>query len=136
MRNNKEDEVKTRLTYENYENRFIWESPYSDVSMEDILEAFYGILVASTWQPATIIEAMGDFYEDHKYILGDDENDEIVYPDVYEEDDHFDPDPQDGFKTKNYGRDYPESSKTFEGFHGFPKLNDDVLPKGCTDITW
>lgn len=61
------DEVKTRLVYESGDNRFIWESPYCDVSMEDILDAFYGILVGATWQPDTIMKGFKEFLEEHEF---------------------------------------------------------------------
>ena len=75
---NKIDEVNTRLIYENNDNRFIWESPYSDVSMEDILNALYGILVADTWLPVTVIECMKDFVDEHSYLLSEDNDEDNI----------------------------------------------------------
>lgn len=73
MRTN--DETKTRLTFETNENRYIWESPYMDISVEDVIDAVYGMLVAATWQPATIIEAFKDFADDHMYIVNQNDQD-------------------------------------------------------------
>lgn len=67
------DEVKTRLVYESNDNRYIWESPFVDASIEDILDAFFGMMVSATWQPVTVIEAMRDFAEEHSYMLDDDD---------------------------------------------------------------
>lgn len=83
------DEVKTRLIYENNEDRFIWESPYSDVSMEDILDAFYGILIGSTWQPITILQAMKDFLEEHHMYEDNDEYDEDPRPEDLKPQPHY-----------------------------------------------
>ena len=66
---NKNDEIKTRLVFESEDNRYLWESPYADASMDDILPAFYGLLVAATWQPETIIKCMKDFVEENEYVL-------------------------------------------------------------------
>lgn len=54
----------TRLTLESYSNKIQWESPHSDASMEDLLYAFYGLCVAATWSPKTILENMRDFAEE------------------------------------------------------------------------
>ena len=128
MRNN--DDVKTRLVYENDENRYIWESPYNDVSMEDILDAFFGMMVSATWQPITVIEAMRDFVAEHSYMLEDEDEDDYEYDE--------DPRPDDGFKIKEEGKNYPETTIKFDGFHNPLPLNnqDNILPKGATDITW
>lgn len=72
---NTNDEVKTRLVFETENDRYIWESPYVDVSMEDILDAFFGMLVSATWQPETVISCMRDYAEDHSYMLDDGCND-------------------------------------------------------------
>ena len=70
---NKNDEVKTKLVYETEDDRYIWESPYMDVDMQDILDAFFGMLVSATWQPTTIINAMQDFVYEHNDLLDSDE---------------------------------------------------------------
>lgn len=67
------DKVKTRLVYETEDDRYIWESPYMDVDMQDILDAFFGMLVSATWQPTTIINAMQDFVCEHNDLLNSDE---------------------------------------------------------------
>ena len=69
------DKVKTRLVYETENDRYIWESPYMDVDMQDILDAFFGMLVSATWQPITIINAMKDFVDEHHDMLDSDDID-------------------------------------------------------------
>ena len=65
------DEIKTRLVFENYDKRFIWETPYNDVTIEDVLNAFYGMMVSATWLPETVISGMQNFVEEHSDILDD-----------------------------------------------------------------
>jgi len=81
------DKVKTRLVYETENDRYIWESPYMDVDMQDILDAFFGMLVSATWQPSTIIDAMKDFVDEHNYMLDSDEPDYGFDSDEGEDDD-------------------------------------------------
>ena len=58
-------ETQTRLTLEcNDGHRYIWESPYFDDTLDDILEAFYGLLIAASWQPENVINGMKDFVEE------------------------------------------------------------------------
>lgn len=78
-KNNNEDQVKTRIVIENDDNRFVWESPYADVTMDDMLNAFYGLLVGCTWLPYTVISSMKDFVEEHQYVL--DKYDPMKSPD-------------------------------------------------------
>lgn len=133
MREDKEP--KTRLIFENYENRFIWESPYSDVTMDDILNAFYGMMIAATWQPETAISAMKDFAEEHGYLFEKDEED------GYDEDNCYklktwNGDNKSCCKIKVEGKEHSEEPRRFDGFQNpLPLNNENVLPKGC-DITW
>ena len=68
-KNNNEDQVRTRIIVEDDDNRFVLESPYADVTMDDMLNAFYGLLVGCTWLPYTVISSMKDFVEEHQYVL-------------------------------------------------------------------
>ena len=72
-----DSETKTRLTFETENFRQTWESPYFDNSVEDILDALYGMLVTATWQPSTIISAMKGYAEDHSYLLYEGNENEI-----------------------------------------------------------
>ena len=58
------DRKKTKLTLESNGNVFSWETPYSDVSMKDLLYAFYGACVSATWLPKTVLCAMHNFSEE------------------------------------------------------------------------
>ena len=62
-------ETKTKLTLESFENTVTWESPHSDVNMEDLLSAFYGLCIAVTWMPQTVLEEMKAFAESHLEVL-------------------------------------------------------------------
>ena len=58
-------ETQTRLTLEcNDGHRYIWESPYFDEGIDSIIDAFYGLLIASGWQPQSIIDELKDFVEE------------------------------------------------------------------------
>ena len=61
--------VKLSLQTEN--SIVTWETPYFDASMEDILEGFYGLCVAQTWHPTTVISKMLEFAEERKSILSE-----------------------------------------------------------------
>jgi hypothetical protein len=54
--------------------------------MDDILNAFYGMMVSATWQTVTIISAMQDFVEEHSDILKDEDG-------IKDEDPQFRTDP-------------------------------------------
>lgn len=59
------DKKFTRLTLENDENKFIWETPYNDVSIEDLIHAFFSSLVGMTWLPNTIYDSLADYLRNH-----------------------------------------------------------------------
>jgi hypothetical protein len=62
-------ETQTRLTLEcNDGHRYIWESPYFDEGIDNIIEAFYGLLIASGWKPESIIDALREFVEERTSI--------------------------------------------------------------------
>ena len=73
------EKSKTKLTLENYGNTMSWESPYNDVSMDNLLYAFYGLCVAATWNPRTVLEGMRDFVDERLYLLeGEEESSMII----------------------------------------------------------
>lgn len=72
----KDEEIKTRIIVENESNRYIWESPFFDNRLEDIIEAVYGLLVASTWHPDSVARAMKEFGEEH--LPNEEEENEII----------------------------------------------------------
>lgn len=55
---------KTVLTLEHADRKVSTELNW-DASMEDLLDAFYGACIATTWHPTTILEGMKAFAEEH-----------------------------------------------------------------------
>ena len=68
---------KTKLTLENYDKTISWETPYNDVTMEELLFAFYGLCVSATWTPITVLESMQTFAEEHLSLYKNSNNNEI-----------------------------------------------------------
>ena len=67
----KEKEPFSRLTLESsYGTKQIAEWDHEDISIDDILDAFYGILIGATWHPQTILQAMQEFAEEKLEALG------------------------------------------------------------------
>jgi hypothetical protein len=64
-----EKPAKTRITFEQSEYRYVWESEYMDEDAYAIVEAFYGLLITATFQPVSILEAMKGLVEEHKDVL-------------------------------------------------------------------
>jgi len=55
----------TRLTLEQYENKLSWETPYNDVGADEIINAFYSLMIGATFPEKSIIDAMVDFVNEH-----------------------------------------------------------------------
>ena len=62
------DEAGLRLTFESYGRRYSFESAYSDEGIDEIMDAFFGMLTSSGWHPLTVVSAMERFVESNKYI--------------------------------------------------------------------
>ena len=59
------DEVLTRITIEQYDKRYIVESPYSDGNLiEDLPELVYDILLMIGYQPDTINKELVELAEE------------------------------------------------------------------------
>ena len=59
------DEVRTRITVEHYDKRYIVESPYSDGNLiEDLPELVYDILLMIGYQPDTINKELVELAEE------------------------------------------------------------------------
>lgn len=69
-------EPLTRITIENYDNIFSWETPFNDVGLEEIFSAFIGLLVGCTWNQEQILEFMKEYAEERLPIEEDTENEE------------------------------------------------------------
>ena len=63
-----ENEVLTRIIIEQYDTRYIVESPYSDESVADSLtELVYSILLATGYQQNTINQLLVELAKEHGY---------------------------------------------------------------------
>jgi hypothetical protein len=52
-----------------------WEAPFTDCGLDDLLNAFAGLLIGHTWLPTTVFEGMKEYAEDNLSVLkkGNDE---------------------------------------------------------------
>ena len=53
--------TKMKITFENEDHKLTWESPYIDSSMEEILDAVYGMCITMTWHPYTVLSNMYEY---------------------------------------------------------------------------
>ena len=66
------DEVLTRITIEQYDKRYIVESPYSDGNLiEDLPELVYDILLMVGYQQDTVNKALVELAEERGFIRED-----------------------------------------------------------------
>ena len=56
----------TRITIENYENKVSWEVPYNDVNLEDMFNAFVGLMVTLTWNQDQILDYMREYIDERQ----------------------------------------------------------------------
>lgn len=69
------DEVRTRITVEHYDKRYIVESPYSDGNLiEDLPELVYDILLMIGYQPDTINKELVELAEEKGFKFSNEEN--------------------------------------------------------------
>ena len=67
------EDKNTILTILNSDgNKFSVELSW-DVGIDELLNSFYGMLVASTYHPQAILRGMKEFVEDHEDILNKNE---------------------------------------------------------------
>lgn len=64
-----EHSEKTVLTLEHADRKIATELNW-DAGMEELLDAFYGACIATTWHPITILEGMRDFAEERLETFG------------------------------------------------------------------
>ena len=57
----------TKLTLEQQDRKLTWEVPYEDVSVTEICEALYGILIGMTFAPETVAKGMKNFLEENGF---------------------------------------------------------------------
>lgn len=66
------DEVLTRITVEQYDKRYIVESPYSDGNLiEDLPELVYDILLMVGYNQDTVNKALVELAEERGFIRED-----------------------------------------------------------------
>lgn len=53
----------TKLSVSNYGNTVTWETLHSDVSIEEMINAFYTLCIGITFVPSTVLQGMKDFVE-------------------------------------------------------------------------
>lgn len=71
----REDEVLTRITIEQYDRRYIVESPYSDTStMEELLNMVYSILLLNGYSKDSINQALVEIAEEKGYNKDEEED--------------------------------------------------------------
>ncbi len=54
----------TRLTLEQSDKKITWEVPYEDATGEDLVQAFYALMIGISFLPVTIRQSMREFVED------------------------------------------------------------------------
>jgi hypothetical protein len=54
----------TRLTLEQSDKKITWEVPYEDATGEDLVQAFYSLMIGMTFLPTTVRQSMQEFVED------------------------------------------------------------------------
>ena len=59
-----EEKRLTKITIENYDKIVSWEVPYNDVNLDDMFDAFVGLLTTLTWHNDSIIEFMKEYAEE------------------------------------------------------------------------
>ena len=52
-----------KITIENYGKKMSVETNNEDVSVEDYIEIFYGLLITATFHPITVLDGFKDFIE-------------------------------------------------------------------------
>lgn len=55
----------TKITLQNDNNVFSWETDHSDVTLTEIFTAFKGLLVAMSFYDDQVLEAMRDFANEY-----------------------------------------------------------------------
>lgn len=63
----------TILSLVTYNNKFTWETDHSDINIDDLLEAFYGLCVGVTFAPEAVLQGMKDFAEERLDSFREDE---------------------------------------------------------------
>ena len=65
----------SRVTVEQRESKTVWETPYNDAPLEEIIQGFVGCLVGQSWDEKVVL---GSMYSYAKEVLGIGNDVEIV----------------------------------------------------------
>ena len=60
----------TKLTLQIGDTVLTWESPYDDLSTDELTNAFFGLMVGQTFMPVSILTAMQQMAESHLNLYG------------------------------------------------------------------
>ena len=72
----RKDEVRTRITIEAWDKRYIAESPWSDgLDLEKLLDLVYGISISATYAPETVLNVMKEYAEERLEYYKKEDND-------------------------------------------------------------
>lgn len=72
----------SRVTVEQRESKTVWETPYNDAPLEEIIQGFVGCLVGQNWDEQVVLEGMYAYTRD---LLGKDETEIVdIEPDPIE----------------------------------------------------
>lgn len=63
-------EELTKLSLQVGENIVTWETPHTDCSAEEVLQGLFGVMVAQTWFPSSILSGMRAIVAEHSGIIG------------------------------------------------------------------
>lgn len=55
-----------KISIEQYGNKAIYESDSEDLTSDEVLEVFKGLMITLTWQESTIIDGMKDLIEEYE----------------------------------------------------------------------
>lgn len=66
-------EELTKLSLQVGENIVTWETPHADCTAEDVLRGLFGVMVAQTWFPSSVLRGMRAIVEEHFEIIGNDD---------------------------------------------------------------
>ena len=53
-----------KITIENYGKKMSFETEYEDVSINEYMDIFYGLLISATFSPETVLSGFKEFVEE------------------------------------------------------------------------
>ncbi len=70
------DNIKTTLSINSYGIDTTITFPSSDITAEDMVQAFFTAMIGATFSPEQVVEAMNEFVESHSNLISDNVGDE------------------------------------------------------------